>query len=172
MKKIAWMLVGVIILTGGVVAWRSGVSRTNGFARDAPSRTEAVTEAPDFSLQSLNGTAIRLAAYRGKKPVILDFWASWCPNCQRDMPKLNALYEKYKDRVEVIGVDLQEDRETVSNFISSLGIAYPIVIDHGDVANLYAVRYTNTHVLITKDGAIFTIIPGDISEDAFQNLSR
>src|SRR3989344_9646414 len=61
--------------------------------------------APDFTLQRLGGGTITLAEFRGVKPVVLDFWASWCPNCQRDMPKLNEMYEKYKDDIEVIGIN-------------------------------------------------------------------
>src|SRR3989338_759969 len=68
--------------------------------------------APDFSLESLSGGTISLADYRGKKPVVLDFWASWCPNCRRDMPNLNRYYDKYKDRVEVIGINLHENKNT------------------------------------------------------------
>ena len=56
--------------------------------------------APDFTLQKLGGGTISLSEFRGKKPVVVDFWASWCPNCRRDMPNLNRFYEKYKDKVE------------------------------------------------------------------------
>ena len=62
-------------------------------------------QAPDFSLKDLDGNTVTLSDYRGQKPVILDFFATWCPNCKRDMPKLNKWYEQYKDKVEVIGVN-------------------------------------------------------------------
>ena len=51
----------------------------------------------NFTLKKLGGGEITLSDYRDKKPVILDFWATWCPNCRRDMPKLSGFYDKYKD---------------------------------------------------------------------------
>lgn len=121
--------------------------------------------APNFSLEDLNGEIITLAEYRGVKPVVLDFWASWCPNCRRDMPNLNRFYKKYKDDVEVIGINLQERRSTVERYISSAGITFPIVLDpSGTASRAYGARYTNFHVLIDKEGNIVRTIPGDIRE--------
>lgn len=128
-------------------------------------------EAPDFTLSKLGGGIITLAELRGKKPVVVDFWASWCPNCRRDMPNLNRFYEKYKDRVEVIGVNLQESEGTVQDFISSRGISFPIGLDPGGDASLaFGIQYTNTHFLINKEGNLVRTIPGDIQESDIQSL--
>lgn len=127
--------------------------------------------APDFTLKTLEGETITLSEYRGKKPVVLDFWASWCPNCRRDMPILSGLYEKYGDEVEVIGVNLAEPIEDVRSYIDSAGIIFPTVLDPDqEAANAYSVRYTNYHVLIDTDGAIFRLVPGDISESDVTDL--
>jgi thiol-disulfide isomerase/thioredoxin len=126
---------------------------------------------PNFSLERLTGGQITLADYRGKKPVILDFWASWCPNCRRDMPALSRFYEQYQDRVEVIGINLQESKKTVERYITSAEISFPIALDPaGTASRSYGVRYTNTHVLVNKDGTLFQIIPGDISEASVKAL--
>lgn len=131
----------------------------------APKNKNTTILAPDFSLPKLGGGIIQLSDYRGKKPVILDFWASWCPNCRRDMPKLNGFYESYKDRVEVIGVNLQESESDVQDFISSKNISFPIVLDtYGQAARLYQMNYTNVHVLIDKEGRLVKVVPGDIHE--------
>jgi len=131
----------------------------------------AATPAPDFSLQKLGGGTIALADYKGKKPVILDFWATWCPNCARDIPHQEAWYEKYKDKVEVIGVDLQEDPSVVARTVSDRGMTYPIALDpQGTTAQTYGVPGTNYHVLIDKNGNIVKTIPGDISEQDFLSL--
>jgi peroxiredoxin len=127
--------------------------------------------APDFTLESLDGSNISLSDYRGVKPVVLDFWASWCHNCQRDMPVLNKLYDKYSDDVEVIGVNLQESKKKAQGFVDSNGINFPIALDsRGKASRNYAINYTNTHVLINKEGEIVRFIPGDIREADIRTL--
>ncbi|MBI2623470.1 MAG: TlpA family protein disulfide reductase [Candidatus Liptonbacteria bacterium] len=126
---------------------------------------------PDFSLEKLDGGTITLSEFSGKKPVVVDFWASWCPNCRRDMPRLNGFYEKYKDKVAVVGVNLQESASTVRDFIASRGISFPIALDpYGQASNAFGVRSTNTHVLIHKDGTVARTIPGDIQESDILSL--
>lgn len=128
-------------------------------------------QAPDFSLAKLGGGTISLSEFRGKKPVIVDFWASWCPNCRRDMPNLNRYYEKYKDKVEVIGVNLQENESTVKDFIDSRSISFKVALDPSGLAsNAFGIQYTNTHFLIDKSGNLVRSIPGDISEADVHSL--
>ena len=119
----------------------------------------------NFTLKTLDGEDLSLSDYKDEKPVILDFWASWCPNCRRDMPKLSSYYDKYKDDVEVIGVNLQERQSVAQKYVDSAGISFPIVLDPGGVAaRQFGVQYTNYHVLINKDGTLAGVVPGDISE--------
>jgi peroxiredoxin len=81
------------------------------------------------------------------------------------MPKLNGYYEKYKDKVEVVGVNLRENESTVKNFIESRGISFPIALDPSSQAsNAFGIQYTNTHFLIDINGNLVRTIPGDISE--------
>ncbi len=127
--------------------------------------------APEFSLNLLSGGTVNLSDFRGKKPVVVDFWATWCPNCQRDMPHLSSYYDKYKDQVEVIGVNLHENQNTIQDFIRSRDIHFPIALDpQSVVANQFGIQYTNTHFLISKDGKLIRTIPGDISESDIQSL--
>lgn len=131
----------------------------------------SVELAPNFTLPTLKGDTISLSDYRDKKPVVLDFFATWCPNCQRDMPRLSKMYEKYGDQVEVIGVDLREDKAKVQQFIDSKNILFPIVIDADSaVSRAYGIRYTNYHVLINKDGSQAGVVPGDMTEERLLQL--
>ncbi len=162
---------GVIIVVAGLLIFgrfyggnpaSSGAASVQGSAAAGSARAGTV---PDFALPKLGGGTITLSEFRGKKPVVVDFWASWCPNCRRDMPKLNGFYEKYKDKVEVIGVNLQESEPTVEKFVTAKGIAFPIALDpSGQAANAFGIQYTNTHFLIAKDGNLIRTIPGDIRE--------
>ena len=111
-----------------------------------------------------------LKHFKGK-PLVLNFWASWCPLCRRSMPKLSEFYEKYGEDVEVIGVNLQE-RETVArNYVEGADISFPIALDpEGVVARMFGVQYTNYHVLVGKDGSIASVVPGDINESQILSL--
>ena len=117
------------------------------------------------------GGTIDLKDYIGKKPVVLDFWASWCPNCQRSMPVLNQLYLKYKDKVEVIGINIQEPENLIKKFVESYKINFPIVFDFdGEISREYGINYTNVHVLVGIDGKVIKVIPGDIAEADIKSL--
>jgi peroxiredoxin len=171
------ILGGIIIIAVGLLVigrFNSGLlsnntASTNNTAsinNSAPvSGSLAKNAAPDFTLQKLDGGTITLSEFKGKKPVVFNFWASWCPNCRRDMPNLNRFYEKYKDKVEVIGVNLQENESTVRDFIASRGISFPIALDpYGQASNAFGIQYTNTHFLIDINGNLVRTIPGDIRE--------
>jgi thiol-disulfide isomerase/thioredoxin len=161
----------VIVVVAGLLLW-GGFSSKHSPSAGTASVSDAVSvnsakanPAPDFTLQKLGGGTITLAEFKGKKPVVVDFWASWCPNCRRDMPKLNGFYEKYKDKVEVIGINLQEKESTVQSFISSRGISFPIALDpSGHASNAFGIQYTNTHFLVDINGNLVRVIPGDIGE--------
>ena len=167
-----FIVIGIIALIGGFLILGKVLDNGQANIRDnGATSSGSVRQAADFTLSRLGGGTITLSDYRGEKPVILDFFATWCPNCRRDMPKLSKLYEKYKDEVEVIGVDLQESEGTVKKFIDSHNITFPIVFDpSGRTSYSYGVRYTNTHVLIDKEGNLVRLVSGDISESDIKSL--
>ena len=87
------------------------------------------------------------------------------------MPRLNAWYQKYQDRVEVIGINLQEPEGTVQRFVDSRGITFPIVLDPQRIASrAFQIQYTNTHILISKEGQVIRVIPVDIRESDITSL--
>lgn len=174
MKKGSIFFVGILLI--GFVLIFLGQSQNNQQAgninqsANIGNRAEAQL-APDLSLELLSGGTFNLADYRGKKPVVLDFWASWCPNCRRDMPNLNRYYDKHKDQVEVIGINLHENKSTVQKFISSQDINFPIALDPQSIAaRKFGIQYTNTHFLISKEGKLVRTIPGDIRESDIESL--
>jgi len=129
------------------------------------------TNSHNFTLEKLGGGTITLAQYSGQKPVIVDFWASWCPNCRRDMPKVNQWYKQYRDQVEVIGINLQENSDVVQQFVQSNNIVFPIALDASGVASAnFGIQFTNTHFLFNKSGELVRVIPGDIKEEDIVSL--
>lgn len=139
-------------------------------ARDDEEPTIEEIIAEDFTLPRYGGGEITLSSYHDEKPVILDFWTTWCHNCRRDLPVQDALYEKYKEDVEVIAINMNEKRSVVDAYLAKNDFSLPIVYDDGSTTNDYYIQYTNTHVLVNKDGTIYDIFPGDIEEKHFQSL--
>jgi thiol-disulfide isomerase/thioredoxin len=112
--------------------------------------------APDFKLRDLEGAETQLAALKGKV-VLLDFWATWCGPCRLTMPKLNNLYKRFrKQDVVIVGIDENEDQQTVQDFIRKNRYEYPILLSaRGDptVAS-YSAHALPTLVLIDKNGLV------------------
>lgn len=102
--------------------------------------------APDFTLMDLDGQPWTLSQFRGK-PVLLNFWATWCPPCRKEMPDLQRFAARYGDRVQLLGVnwDYQADDE-VRAFLDEYNIAYPTLMDR---AGEVIVRYRLTGLPVT-----------------------
>ncbi len=99
--------------------------------------------APDFTVYDIDGNAVKLSDFYGK-PLIINFWASWCGPCQMEMPEFQSAYEEYGDEINFVIVDMTDgQRETVekaSSFISENGYTFPVYYDTDmDAAATYAV---------------------------------
>lgn len=114
----------------------------------------------DFEMQTPDGKAVKLSDYVGKgKVVLVDFWASWCGPCRREMPNLVETYKKYKNKgFEIVGVSLDRDAEAWKNGIKQLNITWPQMSDlkqwDCEGAKLYAVSSIPHTVLINAEGII------------------
>jgi peroxiredoxin len=104
---------------------------------EAMSRLEAddaKRQSADFTLSDLEGRTWRLQDLKGKV-VLVNFWATWCPPCRKEMPDLQALYDKYKDQGLVVLSISDEDAAKVSPFINERKISYPVLLDPGRKVN-------------------------------------
>lgn len=111
--------------------------------------------APNVILNDLQSKPVLLSDYKGKKNVILNFWASWCAPCKEEMILFQKLYEQYNDELVVIGVNLQEGPEPIKKFLEELKITFPIVLDpDAEVKKLYNVITQPVTYFINKDGII------------------
>jgi thiol-disulfide isomerase/thioredoxin len=112
--------------------------------------------APDFQLKDLAGKDLSLASARGKV-ILLNFWATWCGPCRAEIPSLIALQNRYKDRLQVIGLADDEDPDTVKQVVESEGINFPVAIvtdkiriDYGGVFALPTAFVINTEGCIVQ----------------------
>ena len=84
---------------------------------------------PNFRLQDVSGQPVELADLEGKA-IVLNFWATWCPPCRREMPMLDTMNKAYADKGAVIvGIDVGESSQVVGRYISEVGVSYPIWVD-------------------------------------------
>lgn len=111
--------------------------------------------APDFTLQSSTGENVRLAEQRGKV-VMLNFWASWCGPCRKEMPLLEAMATRYGEAGFVLyGVNVEEDNTDAKKLIKELGVTFPILYDtESKASSLYNVDAMPTTVVIDRKGQI------------------
>jgi len=94
-------------------------------------------QAPDFKLTSIDGKPLSLAALRGKV-ILLNFWATWCGPCRAEVPDLVELQNKYKDKLQVLGlVTDDDDEDAVRKFVDSFGINYPVAMATPDIRGQY-----------------------------------
>lgn len=123
--------------------------------------------APDFTLQTLAGESVTLRDYTGGggMPVVLNFWATWCPPCRVEMPHFEAASRLYADEVAILGVNQAETAETIHDFASDRGLTYPLLVDRDmKVNNLYGVLNLPTTIFIDRNGVVKEVLIGTISQ--------
>lgn len=112
--------------------------------------------AGDFTLEPVDGGGkVSLGDFKGK-PVVLNFWATWCGPCKEELPVFEKMWDKFKvDGVVFLGVDVMDDRSNASEFIKNSGISYTVLYDQaGDVSSKYKVIALPVTFFINKKGEI------------------
>ena len=111
--------------------------------------------APEFKVKDLDGKDLSLAAYKGKV-VLLNFWASWCGPCRAEIPGLIELQNKYKDQLQIIGMDVDDDSESdVRDVMKSESINYPVAMTTGQIRMAYGgVTALPTVFVISPEGRV------------------
>lgn len=122
---------------------------------------------PDFTLvDALSGQEISLSDY-ADQPVMVIFLTTWCPSCEREMPGVQAMYEKYQDQgFVVIGVGIGASRAALRTYANRFGLTFPLLSDWThDVADEYEVNYIPTNYMVRKSGKIWQVSVGMMKED-------
>lgn len=116
---------------------------------------QAQEDAPDFTLKSTTGDNQRLAEQRGNV-VMLNFWASWCAPCRKEMPLLDELYQRYQSAGFVLyGINVESDTAAADKLLEDIPVSFPVLYDPtSKVSELYGVDAMPTTILIDRDGKI------------------
>ncbi|MFQ3597515.1 MAG: TlpA disulfide reductase family protein [Chloroherpetonaceae bacterium] len=133
---------------------------------------EAFSQAPLFSIQTIDGKTLSLSDLNGKG-VIVNFWATWCPPCRAEIPHMIELQKEYKDRFTFIGIAINDQEEKVSAFVSQKGMNYPIAMDNG-LSAIYGkliqggLESVPTSFVIDKNGKVIEVIVGMADKVRFE----
>ena len=120
---------------------------------------KAGVQAPDFKMNTIDGKTFKLSQLKGKT-VVLDFWASWCPDCRKDAPEVVRMYKEYAPQgIEFVGVSMDTDMEAWRKACEQFGITYTQVSElkkfkETDIAKAYGVKWIPSMVVVDKEGKV------------------
>ena len=125
--------------------------------------------APAFSLRLLDGGVFNLSEHLGKRPVVLDFWAVWCPSCRAALPKIAGAANAFKDQdVVILTVNLGDSPESIAAFLKSNSLSIPVALDSDNsVGSSFHIRNIPTTVFIDREGKVANVTEGAMSQSAF-----
>lgn len=192
MKKTILLLAALVLLLAAAGGMYRYLSRQNAPEAPAPLETAATTAAPgnetapeetevppesdptpipapDFTVLSLEGETVSLSDYRGK-PVVINFWATWCPPCRGELPAFQSAWERYGDKVQFLMVDLcdgqRETESIVRDFLRDNGYSFPVFLDtEYSGAESYGVSAIPMTILVDAEGGILGGQRGALEEE-------
>lgn len=132
---------------------------------------ESGQAAPDFELTTLDGESIKLSELRGKG-VLINFWASWCKPCRDEMPAIQRVYDRYKDKdLEVLAVNIAETEVTVDGFVRHLDLTFPILMDKNrEVTKQYGIGPIPSSIFVSPEGKVVGKVSGQMAEGQIESM--
>ena len=167
-----WIGIFIFVLIAGVAwIWFSAAPAGATTQGHIPAPRQGFL-APDFNLSTFGGDTFTLSELRGK-PVLINFWASWCPPCRTEMPAIQNVYDEYKDQgfiVLAVNTTYQDNLGDTITFAQIRKLTFPILLDRDrEAANLYEVRALPTTYFVDANGIIQeVVVGGPMSETLLQ----
>ena len=158
MKKVTLSLLALLLM--GATAVKAQSAQPDFDDKYATELVKAGTAAPDFKMKTPDGKNFQFSKFAKGKTVVLDFWASWCPDCRKDAPEVVRMYEAYRPYgIEFIGISMDTDVEAWKKAIEKYGITYPQVSElkkfkETDIAKAYGVKWIPSMVVVGPDGEV------------------
>ena len=165
----AWVLTGVLGLSvAGGIGW---FMMSPGGAAPSPAATTPAVAKLDYVLKDMSGKDVRLADYKGR-PLILNFWATYCGPCKTEIPIFVDLVEKYRDqKLAILGISIDDSPEDLRPFAAEFKINYPVLVGLGHdelLENYDAVFLIPITWFVKADGTIHLKHPGSASREWFE----
>jgi thiol-disulfide isomerase/thioredoxin len=164
MKRILMVILAVVLASGLLM---TGCSSEPSEPSE-PTNGGNENSAPDFELENLDGKSVSLSSFRGK-PVMINFWATWCIPCAEEMPLLQELHDDWSSKGLVfLSIDVGEDATKASGYMQREGYDFPVLLDNrSEVAIKFGIQYLPTTLLIDRDGTLLAMKIG-----AFFNMAE
>ena len=157
-------VVAAVLVAAAVLLWSGALSSGSGAAQKNAA-------APDFTVYTAEGVPVNLSDFKGK-PVVLNFWASWCGPCKSEMPAFQAAWEEYGDQVQFLMVNLTGQSESVSTataFLVENNYVFPVFYDTaGKGSTAYQVYSIPATYFIDQKGRIVASHVGAMNETALR----
>ena len=160
-RSLLLILLVLVALVVAIVAWpvessaKSPVASTEQDDLESTTLVHAGDKAPDFTVEMLDGRSVTLSELQGK-PVLLIFWATWCPPCREELSHLQeGVIDLFGDQITVLPISRGEKRETVEGFLDKMGYTFPVGLD-GDqsIYKKYASNYIPRCFVINAKGVV------------------
>jgi peroxiredoxin len=171
-RTYAW--IACAVLFAGATVWINYEVKVNMQSADSGGGTRQLGNikvgdpAPEFSARDLADHDVNLADYRGRKVVLIDFWATWCGPCKMAMPGLQSVQDDFKSRgLEILSVNQGESSEQAGSFMKKKGYGFHVLLDPDSaIGDKYAVRGIPTVVVVDKTGMVRFIRVGYGPDDS------
>lgn len=162
MKRNVFIISSILLLLGVLTIGSQGVGANEVAAGTKASPTSIARNqpVPAFNLSALDGKAYHVGGAR-EKPLIINFWASWCGPCHDEAPDFNRMYGRYKNELDIYAVNVTkgDQLEEVRKFVKQYGLNFPVLLDQqGSVANSYRILFVPTSFLVNKQGVLVDVI--------------
>lgn len=171
---IIMICIGLLMVTGNY----QGINTNSKTTNETPSSSEIHSKddaSIDFTAQDQYGNTIKISDYQGKV-VFLNFWATWCPPCQSELPQIQTLYDKYKDNSQVrvltvINLAAEEGgKAEVLTYLNEHQYTFPVLFDEGNISNYFNISAYPTTFMLDVTGAIYGYIPGALEYDMMEHI--
>jgi thiol-disulfide isomerase/thioredoxin len=158
----------VIVVASAILVRLGGPSGLGGGVSVVGRATPGATS-PEVHLVDFDGEPLALADYRGT-PVVLNFWASWCPSCVAEMPVFEKVYQGLKVEVAFIGIDQRDDRSTAEELARRTGVNYRLAEDpDGRVFDAFGGVGMPTTAFIDANGEVVDVVTGQLTEELLRH---
>jgi len=165
-RQAAWGRLGAVagfamLIAACVLMWGSAFGTVGAVGRPLPGQ-----RAPRFTVSDLDGNSLALSDLRGRV-VVVNFWATWCPPCEDELPDFQALWQAYQARdVVFVGIAMQEEEMDVRELASLVGVSFPLALDQGNrISSAYGVTGVPETFVIDPEGRVAYFHIGSVEMD-------